>query len=110
LTEKGQQLYEEIRGFAYFLAHVEKPRLQQMMKEDAHYVDTVLPRAILLGLETKFLEAVEEVAEVSYQPDWYTGEIMLVSDMVSSLKNATKQPVSSSSQGSGGGGSSGFSG
>jgi hypothetical protein len=61
LNEKGDQLYEEIRGFAYYLEHVEEPYLMQMLKEDPLYIDTMLPRAILFGLETEFLKAVEKI-------------------------------------------------
>ncbi|MDR0607426.1 MAG: DUF2207 domain-containing protein [Candidatus Peribacteria bacterium] len=96
LNDKGQQLYEEIRGFAYFLAHVEKPRLQQMIKEDPHYIDEVLPRAVLLSMETRFLEVVEEIVGKCYVPEWYLGELSSLSEMVSSVSKFTKPPDKSS--------------
>ncbi|MDR0650776.1 MAG: hypothetical protein LBG59_05240 [Candidatus Peribacteria bacterium] len=72
LNEQGQHLYEEIRGFAYFLGHVEEPRLKQMLKDNPYYIDEVLPRAVLFGVETEFLKAAEQYIGALQNPEWYS--------------------------------------
>jgi hypothetical protein len=100
LNEKGEEIYEQIRGFAYFLEHVEEPRLQQMLKDDPDYIDEVLPRAVLFGVETKFLKAIEQIIQKPYQPEWYTGDTLFSATVLHSLssqiQSATTPPPSSS--------------
>jgi hypothetical protein len=100
-NEQGKRLYEQIRGFAYYLAHVEKPRLEYELKNNPHYVDDILPRAVLFGVETKFLKAVEEVIQQPYQPERYSGydsfSLAVVSSIYSGIKSAATPPTDSGS-------------
>ncbi|GHW02506.1 hypothetical protein AGMMS50249_2920 [candidate division SR1 bacterium] len=115
LNEIGIDICEQIRGFEYFLKHVERPYLEQMLKEDPLYVDKVLPRAVLFGVETEFLKEVNKILQASfgttYVPDRYYGDMRFSTDIISIVSYREASSNSGGSDGwSGGGGSSGFSG
>jgi hypothetical protein len=98
LNEKGQQLYEHLRGFAYYLSHVEKPRLEYELRNNVHYVDEILPRAVLFGVETKFLKAVEEIIQKPYQPERYSGQDRFSLAVISSIYSSVKSAATLSSE------------
>lgn len=99
VNPKGEDLYEQIRGFEYFLKHVEEPRLRTMLNENPNYFDEVLPRAVLFGVETKFLKAVEQIVGELKNPDRYSGDVpfspMLIHAMTSQIHSASNPPSGS---------------
>ena len=100
LNEQGIQLYEELRGFAHYLEHVEEPRLKQMLKEDPNYIDKVLPRAVLFGVETKFLKAVEQIIGELKNPDWYSGNVAFSIATMHTFSSQVQSSATPSSSGS----------
>jgi uncharacterized membrane protein YgcG len=82
-----------------------------MLKDNPDYIDEVLPRAVLFGVETNFLQAIEQVIQKPYQPEWYTGDTLfstiVLHNLSSQIQSATTPPSSSGFSVSGGGGSSG---
>lgn len=100
LNQKGIQICEEIRGFKFFLKHVEEPRIRIMLKENPNYIDEVLPRAVLFGVETEFLKVVSRIVGELKNPDWYSGEAPFsdstIHSMVYSFSNAMISPRSDS--------------
>lgn len=111
LNQRGEEIYEEIRGFKHYLSKVESPYLAQMLKEDPLYLDKMLPWAVLLWVETEFLQAVQNHLGQLENPIWYTGEdafsVIAVGAMTSSIMSRMNPP--SEGSGSGWGGSSWFS-
>lgn len=111
LNETWKDLYEQLRGFEHYLKKVEEPYLKQMLKEDPNYIDKMLPRAVLFGVETEFLKTVERIIGELKNPDRYTGtdrfSLAVMSSMTSNIRSAATPP---SSSGSWWGGSSGFGG
>ena len=90
-----------MRGFEHYLTKVEEPYLRQMLKEDPNYVDKMLPRAVLFGVETKFLKAVEKILGELKNPDWYSGNVafsaMVIHSLASQVQRSAVPPSSSGS-------------
>ncbi len=119
-TRKGNELYQKLAGFKEFITMVEKPRLEQFLKEDKDYVDKVLPFAIVFDVADKWKDKLKDLDIPP--PNWYAGNYsgfttyMFLSSLNRSMntmsENFYSTPSSSGSSGgswsSGGGG--GFSG
>lgn len=58
LSQKGKDLYDELRGFKFFLEKVERPQIEAFLKEDPEYLDKILPWVVLFGLQTKLSEKI----------------------------------------------------
>ena len=48
-----------------------------MLKEDPNYIDKMLPRAVLFGVETNFLKVAQKILGDLYYPDRYSGDNFL---------------------------------
>lgn len=70
-TIKGTELYQKLLGFKEFIRSVEKDRLQEFLKQDEHYFDTILPYAIVFNIADTWKDKLEGL-EVP-PPNWYTG-------------------------------------
>lgn len=119
-TAKGNELYQQLAGFKEFIQKVEKPRLEQFLKEDEHYFDKVLPFAIVFDVADKWKDKLKDMDIPP--PNWYVGNYngfttyMFLNSLDHSMnkmsENFYSTPSSSGSSGgswsSGGGG--GFSG
>jgi uncharacterized membrane protein YgcG len=118
-TRVGNDLYQKLAGFKEFITMVEKPRLEQFLKEDEHYFDKVLPFAIVFDVADKWKDKLKDMDIPP--PNWYAGNYsnfttyMFLSSLDHSMERMTDNfysaPSSSGTSGgswSGGGG--GFSG
>lgn len=106
----------KLLGFKEFIETAEKPYLEKLQMEDAHYFYRVLPYAMVFGLANKWCNKFKQITVE--QPDWYatsgvyTGH-QLTDHLVGSVSDTVKSHVSSishtpsSSSGSSGGGFSG---
>lgn len=111
LSEKWIEIFEQLRGFEHYLKKVEEPYLKQILKEDPNYIDKMLPRAVLFGVETEFLKAVERIIWELKNPDRYSGTDRFSPAMIHSINSTMKSAATPPSySGSGWGGSSGFGG
>ena len=96
----------------YKRAYVEQPVIEQELKSDPNFLNKILPRAVLFGVETRLLKMVEEVLKSiqRYQSD--DGSYLTYHTfraMNSSFTSYSTPPRSSSSSGfSWGGGFSGW--
>jgi uncharacterized membrane protein len=118
-TPEGNELYQELAGFKEFITKVEKPRLEQFLKDDKNYVDKVLPFAIVFDVADKWKDKLKDLDIPP--PDWYVGNYsgfttyMFLNSLDQSMNRMTENfysaPSSSGSSGgswsSGGGGFSG---
>ena len=118
-TTKGNELYQKLAGFKEFIQKVEKPRLEQFLKEDEHYFDKVLPFAIVFDVADKWKDKLKDMDIPP--PNWYVGNYngfttyMFLNSLDHSMnkmsENFYSTPSSSGSSGgswsSGGGGFSG---
>lgn len=98
LTPEWKILYEKIRWYMTYLDKVERPVLEQFIKDNPNYIDKILPRAALFGLETKLCEKVKDLLQ---QPDRYSWtrpfNYMVFNDMNNSFVSASTPPSQSSS-------------
>lgn len=70
-TKKGTELYQKLAGFKEFIQMVEQPRLQQFLKDDPNYFDTVLPYAIIFNVADKWKDKLKDLDVPP--PTWYHG-------------------------------------
>ena len=115
LTSEWEQLFEEMRWFKEFLEKVERPVIDAELKNNPNFLNTILPWAVLFGVETRLLKLCEDMLQ---QMDWYQSynwsllNAAAFSSMTSSIKSSVIAPRSSGGSWSswfGGGGWGGFS-
>ena len=112
-TEKGTRLIEKLRGFKEFLSRVDGDRLRRMNIEPSAF-EKMLPFAMALGVEKKWGEAFEGLAQEP--PRWYhtrngrpfhpavfTSDLGRMSTQTATMMSSS--PKSSGGSGFGGGGS-----
>ncbi|MEO7210233.1 MAG: DUF2207 domain-containing protein [Chitinophagaceae bacterium] len=118
-SEKGTDLYYHLLGFKEFIKSVEKDKLNEFLKQDAHYFDKVLPFAIVFGMASVWKDKLKGLDIPP--PSWYNGTYnsgvfnsMLFMNSINNSMSAmsstfTSSPSSSGSSGGsfGGGGFSG---
>ncbi len=108
-TQKGNLLYQKLAGFKEFIKLVEKPKLQQFLKDDPQYIDTVLPFAIVFDVAHQWKDKLKDMDIPP--PTWYSGGYGTFSTymFLNSLDHSMNQMSSSffSAPPSSGGGSSG---
>ena len=84
-TKKGVEMYKRILGFKEFLERVEEDRLKRMMEEDPRKLERMLPYAIVLGVEDKWMDKIRDL--VYYVQSWiYISDIDIIRRSVSSLE------------------------
>lgn len=98
LTSEWEQLFEEMRWFKEFLQKVERPVIDAELKNNPNFLNAILPRAVLFGVETRLLEICEDMLQ---QMDWYqsyNGSVLnayTFASMTSSIKSSVIAPRSS---------------
>lgn len=65
LTPEWEILLEKMRGYKEFLEKVDRPVIESELKNDPDYINKLLPWAVLFGLETKLLNRIEDLLQVS---------------------------------------------
>jgi hypothetical protein len=70
LTEAKDEARPEVRGFAIFLARVEKDHIERMEKSP-ELLEKYLPYAMALRVENRWAQAFASIAV--QQPHWYRG-------------------------------------
>jgi uncharacterized membrane protein len=85
-TKKGVEMYKRILGFKEFLERVEEDRLKRMMEEDPRKLERMLPYAIVLGVEDKWMDKIRDL--VYYVQSWihFVEDIRDIGRAVSSLE------------------------
>jgi hypothetical protein len=85
-TKKGAEMYKRILGFKEFLERVEEDRLKRMMEEDPRKLERMLPYAIVLGVEDKWMDKIRDL--VNYVQSWmyFVEDIRDIGRAVSSLE------------------------
>ena len=107
-TVKGTRMIERLRGFREFLERVDGDRLRRMKIEPTAF-ERILPFAMALGVEKKWGEAFEGLAQEP--PRWYhsrrggTFHPAMFAHDLSRMSTTAASTMSSSPKSSGGGGS-----
>jgi len=71
LTDLWADMFEQLRGYKEFLEKVERPVIEKELQSNPDFINTILPRAILFGVETNLLGMIEDLlAKTSAQ--WYS--------------------------------------
>ncbi|MFZ8832851.1 MAG: DUF2207 family protein, partial [Candidatus Caldipriscus sp.] len=85
-TKKGVEMYKRILGFKEFLERVDEDRLKRMMEEDPTKLESMLPYAIVLGVEDKWMDKIRDI--VYYVQSWmyFVEDIRDIGRAVSSLE------------------------
>jgi len=115
-TEKGVELYRNIKGFRMYMETAEKYR--QQFNEKENIFERFLPYAIMFGMTKLWIKKFQKIYGVKefnrYAPHWIIGSSMSfnnfssLNNMISSIsKDIGGNLGSSSSNSSGGGGTSG---
>lgn len=68
LTPEGEQLYHKISWYMQYLDKVEKSVLENEVRHNEKFINTILPWAALFGLDTKLVDMVKDILE---KPDWF---------------------------------------
>lgn len=111
LTEKWKALYDQLNGFRYYLEKVERPQIEELLKEDPEYISKILPRVALFGLNDKLSKKIWDLME-TYTREWFEetsnlGWLTLLSELNSSISSNEYSPSSDSWDGWWNSGSSG---
>lgn len=88
LTAQWAQLFEELRGFKHYLEKVERPVIEQFLKDDPEYLDKILPRAILFGVETKLFKKIEDLMQKNAEKQHIDDNTLLTASMLSGITTA----------------------
>jgi hypothetical protein len=85
-TKKGAEMYKRILGFKEFLERVDEDRLKRMIEEDPTKLERMLPYAIVLGVEDKWMGKIIDL--VNYVQSWihFVEDIRDIGRAVSSLE------------------------
>jgi len=110
LTTKGMEVSEYLRGLEEFTLRVKKDEIERLLKEDRHYLEKMLPYAMLFGQVEHWLRFYD-LLDVP-KPSMSNGSLKSLSSLSSSFASSSTAPSSSSSRSSYGGsyGGGGYSG
>jgi uncharacterized membrane protein YgcG len=95
LTSEWEKLFDEMRGYKDFLEKVERPALDAELKKDPNFLNTILPWAVLFGVETRLLKMCEDILK---QMEWYGSynwsalNAYTFASMTSSIKSSVIAP------------------
>ena len=73
LTFQGVLAKRHLLGLKEFINRAEKDKIKFFLKEDSHYLDKLLPYAVLFGVNKHWLKLYEELN--APMPTWYDGNI-----------------------------------
>ncbi len=73
LSLKGLMAKRYLLGLKEFISRAERDRIRFFLKEDKHFLDKLLPYAILFGLNKHWLNLYQELN--APLPDWYVGDV-----------------------------------
>ena len=73
LTFKGVLAKRHLLGLKEFIDKAEKDKIKFFLKEDPHFLDKLLPYALLFGLNKHWLQLYQELD--TPLPQWYEGDI-----------------------------------
>ncbi len=73
LSFKGLMAKRYLLGLKEFISRAERDKIKFFLKEDKHFLDKLLPYAILFGLNKHWLNLYRELN--APLPDWYAGDI-----------------------------------
>mgnify|MGYP003571266971 CR=1 FL=1 len=68
---RGQSFLEHLKGLKKFIEVAEKPKLQQLVKQDPQYFYNILPMAYIFGISDKWIKQFEDITKLT--PEWYSG-------------------------------------
>lgn len=109
LTPSWQEYLDHLAGYKEYLSKVEKPVVESELKANPDFINEILPRAVLFGVETRLLDMIQDIINniERYQSD--DGTVLTaasIAHMNKSFARSSTPPHSSWSSGfSGGGGS-----
>ncbi len=108
LTAKGRAVRDHLYGLEEFSKRVKKEEIERLLKEDRHYLERMLPYAMLFGQVEHWLGfyALLDLPN----PRLSNGSVKVIGSLSSSFSQATYTSSSSSSGGYRSSGSGGFSG
>lgn len=112
-TKYRADMIGKLLGLKEFIKTAEKPRLEELLKEDPEYFYKIIPYAMVFDLANEWTRRFSNIA--MEQPSWYEsstpGVAFSTASFMSSLSSATSDAVScmspSSSSGGGAGGGTG---
>ena len=73
LTFKGILAKRHLLGLKEFIDKAQKDKIKFFLQEDPHYLDKLLPYAMLFGLNKHWLQLYQDLG--TPLPDWYNGDI-----------------------------------
>ncbi len=107
---RGQSFLEHLKGLKKFIEVAEKPKLQQLVKQDPQYFYNILPMAYIFGISDKWIKQFEDITKLT--PEWYSGTHLSSTRFNNFTRSFSSVSVPSTANGgisrsSGGGGFSG---
>lgn len=101
LNQEGRALYDQLRGFKYYLETVERPQIELLLKDDPEYINKILPWIVLFGLQNKLAKQIEDLMQQTIQQwgagDWDLSAMKIMTGLASCVDSNDHKPVSSSS-------------
>lgn len=102
LNSEWLDIYDHLQGYKEYLSKVEQPVIESELKDDPDFINKILPRAVLFGVETRILKMVEEVLKKVQRYQSTDGSYLTahtISTMNKSFSNFSVPPESSRSSG-----------
>jgi uncharacterized membrane protein YgcG len=103
VTPKGEAVREHLRGLEVFSARVKRDEIERLLLEDRHYLETMLPYAMLFGQIEHWLRFYDQL-DIP-RPGMSNGSTRVLYGLADSVSASTSVPSGRSSGGYGGGGS-----
>ncbi len=97
LTPMWERIFEELRWFREYLLKVERPAIEKELKNNPEFFNTILPRAVLFGVESRLLKLCEDMLKDIEWYDSYNGTMLnqyAFASMTSHIKTSIIQPRS----------------
>ena len=102
-TSSGWKLYWHLKWYKEFLSKVEKPVLENELKNDPSYLSKILPWAVIFGVESRIINQMQEYLQ---NINWYQWENFSPATFSYLNNNLSSSFTSSSDSWSSGSGSS----
>ena len=110
LTPEWSEIFEYLRGYKEFLSKVEQPVIEQELKSDPDFVNKIIPRSILFGVETRLLSMVQDIIKKAERYQSSDGSYLTAGTIAGMNKTFAQYSAAPRSSGASSfGGSGGFS-
>lgn len=64
LSKQGEDIIHHLKGYKEYISKVEQPVIENELKSDPNFINTILPWAILFGVDTRLLSIINNISSI----------------------------------------------